>query len=185
MSLNSNQIRHLRGLAHHLKPVVMLGNDGLTDGVVAALEEALEQHELIKLKTAGEERADRNAAVAALIERTGAQLVQRIGHVAVLYRRAKEPKLDLPGMPAIVRQAERAAERQFERRSLPSAAERRAASPYGRAPAKGQAKGKPYAKAKTGERAPYGRTEGGAKRPTKVFGRAKVMSSRRGGNRPD
>lgn len=181
MSLNSAQIRHLRGLAHHLKPVVMLGAQGLTDGVVAALEEALELHELLKLKTSGEDRAERDAVVAALVERTGAQLVQRIGHVAVLYRRAKEPKLDLPGMPLIVRKA---VQEPVSRRTTAA----RGDSAYGRAPAKGKAKPAPGAKSKP-KAAPraaagYGRAETPAKRPTKLFGRAKSLASRRGGNRP-
>jgi hypothetical protein len=164
--------------------------------VVAALEEALELHELLKLRTSGEDRAERDAVVAALLARTGAELVQRIGHVAVLYRRAKEPKLDLPGMPLIVRKAAQ------------EPVSRRADTPYGRAPAKGKAKpageskGKPKAggratgygraetaakgKPKAGARAAagYGRPETAAKRPTKLFGRAKSLASRRGGNRP-
>lgn len=185
MSLNSAQIRYLRGLAHSLKPVVMLGAQGLTDGVVAALQEALEQHELIKLKTAGEDRAERDAAVAALVERTGAELVQRIGHVAVLFKRAKEAKLDVPGLPKPApKKTERPApkpERASVRRSYGRDDDE---SSSRRAPSKGRVYGKPKA-ANFGARG-KGRDGDAPKRPTKVFGRAKALSSsRRGGNRPD
>lgn len=186
MSLNSAQIRHLRGLAHHLKPVVMLGNDGLTDGVVGALEEALELHELLKLKTAGEDRAERDAVVAAVLERTGAELVQRIGHVAVLFRRAKEPKIDLPGLPLIKRKEEIERKPRYDRKG-DERSSGRGDSPYGRAPSKSAApkKGKPFAKPRLPSRdETLGRTPKAPKRPSKIFGRAKTMSSRRGGNRP-
>ncbi|AVP98405.1 ribosome assembly RNA-binding protein YhbY [Ahniella affigens] len=210
MSLNSAQIRYLRGLAHSLKPVVMLGAQGLTDAVVAALEEALAQHELIKLKTAGEDRAERDAAVAALVERTGAELVQRIGHVAVLFKRAKEPKLDVPGLPKPApKQAERPtarperanARRTFARddeaprgrrsfarddeapRGRRSVARDDEAPRDRRAPSKGRVYGKP--KAANFGAASKSRDGQGPKRPTKVFGRAKNLTTRRGGNRSD
>ena len=56
MKLNNKQKQHLKGLAHPLKPVVMLGNNGLTEGVLAEIELALEHHELIKVKIAAEAR---------------------------------------------------------------------------------------------------------------------------------
>jgi RNA-binding protein len=87
MELNEKQRRHLKGLAHPLKPVILMGNAGLTEAVIAATIEALSDHELIKVRLPGMEREDRNAALALLAERTGSALVTRIGHVAVLYRR--------------------------------------------------------------------------------------------------
>ena len=53
MTLNKKQIQHLKSLAHHLNPVVMIGNNGLTEGVLAEAELALTHHELIKVKIAG------------------------------------------------------------------------------------------------------------------------------------
>ncbi len=56
MNLSTKQKQHLKGLAHPLKPVVLLGSNGLTEGVLAEIEQALEHHELIKVKIATEDR---------------------------------------------------------------------------------------------------------------------------------
>lgn len=88
MQLSEKQKKHLRRLAHPLHPLVMLGNAGLTDGVVGELDRALRDHELVKVSARFGERAQRNAALDELARRTTATLVQRIGHVAVFYRRA-------------------------------------------------------------------------------------------------
>jgi RNA-binding protein len=85
-ALSDKQLRHLRGLAHDLKPVVRLGNAGLTDSVVAETARALHDHELIKVKAAAGERERRDQAFRELATRTGSALVHRIGNVAVLYR---------------------------------------------------------------------------------------------------
>jgi RNA-binding protein len=95
--LTAAQKRHLRALAHPLKPVVLLGAKGLTDPVVAEVDGALEHHELIKVKMAADDRAARDAAIAELARRCGAELVQRVGHTATLYRRSREqPQIVLP-----------------------------------------------------------------------------------------
>jgi RNA-binding protein len=97
MELSEKQKKHLRRLAHPLSPVVMLGNAGLTDGVVNELDRALTDHELVKVSARVGERDARNEALASLATRTSAQLVQRIGHVGVFYRRRKDlPKILLP-----------------------------------------------------------------------------------------
>lgn len=88
--LTPAQNRFLRGQAHGLKAMLQLGGKGLTDAVVAEIDNALEHHELIKVKIAAEDRETRDGVIAALIERSGAALVQRIGHVAVLYRPGKD-----------------------------------------------------------------------------------------------
>ncbi len=87
MALSEKQKKHLRRLAHPLSPIVMLGNAGLTDGVVAELDRALTDHELVKVSARVGERAARDQALAALSSRTGAEIVQRVGHVGVFYRR--------------------------------------------------------------------------------------------------
>jgi RNA-binding protein len=84
--LTERQRRFLKGLAHSLKPIVRLGNAGLTDAVAAETERALHDHELIKVKAPGGDRDGRDALFVALAARTRSNLVQRIGNVAVLYR---------------------------------------------------------------------------------------------------
>ena len=70
--------------------MLQVGGKGISDALVAEVEGALEHHELIKVKVAGEDREARDAMIAELAEQTGAALVQRIGHTAVLYRPSKE-----------------------------------------------------------------------------------------------
>lgn len=97
MSLTPNQVRHLRALAHHLKPVVLMGQHGLTESVMAEIELALDHHELIKVRVPGMEREDKQDVIEVICERTGAELVQAIGHVAVLFRkRTKDSQISLP-----------------------------------------------------------------------------------------
>jgi RNA-binding protein len=97
MELSEKQKKHLRRLAHPLSPIVMLGNAGLTDGVVNELELALEHHELVKVSARVGDRDARNAALATLAARTSSALVQRIGHVGVFFRRRKDlPKILIP-----------------------------------------------------------------------------------------
>jgi RNA-binding protein len=97
MALTNPQLRYLRGLAHDLNPVIMIGAKGLTDAVVAELEAALDHHELVKVRISAGDRDARDAIAAQLAERTGAEKVQRIGNVLALFRRnADEPKLALP-----------------------------------------------------------------------------------------
>ena len=92
--LSERQRRHLRALAHALKPVVRLGGAGLTAAVAREAERALRDHELIKVKAPGGDRAARDEAFAALARHTRSTLVHRIGNVAVLYR----PRPELPGL---------------------------------------------------------------------------------------
>jgi RNA-binding protein len=97
MQLTEKQRRHLRGLAHPLKPLVMVGNSGLTDAVVVETERALHDHELIKVRVTGKDRADRDALILALGARSASAIVARIGHVAVLYKpRRKLPRVVIP-----------------------------------------------------------------------------------------
>lgn len=97
MSLSEKQKKHLRRLAHPLNPLVMLGNAGLTDGVVNELERALTDHELVKVQARLGDREARNQALGQLAARTTSEIVQRIGHVGVFYRASKKlPKILLP-----------------------------------------------------------------------------------------
>jgi RNA-binding protein len=95
--LTEKQRKHLRGLAHALKPVIMLGGSGLTEGVAKETARALHDHELIKVKGPGGDREARDALFSDLAQRTGSTLVHRIGNVAVLYRpRPEMPKILIP-----------------------------------------------------------------------------------------
>ena len=97
MSLKPNQIRYLRGLAHALKPVILTGNKGITEALINEFSSALDHHELIKIKLGSDDRDERKAQIAELGERSGAELVQRIGRVACFYRQnPDQPKLVLP-----------------------------------------------------------------------------------------
>ncbi|MEE5090414.1 ribosome assembly RNA-binding protein YhbY [Xanthomonas euvesicatoria] len=90
--LTSAQNRFLRGQAHDLRALLQTGGKGVTPAFLAELEEVLERHELVKVKVASEDRETRDALIAELIEQTGSALVQRIGHVAILYRPSKEKR---------------------------------------------------------------------------------------------
>lgn len=95
--LASNQVRHLRALAHSLKPVVMLGANGLTDAVLTEIELAIAHHELIKVKLAGEDRDERRAIADAICEQLGAANVQILGHNLIAFRaKPKDSKIVLP-----------------------------------------------------------------------------------------
>jgi len=97
MPLSSFQKRYLRGLAHSLSPVVMLGQKGVTPNLLKELEVALAHHELLKIKLSGGDRAERTAQLEQIGGGTGAEIVQTVGHTATLWRRnEKEPKLPLP-----------------------------------------------------------------------------------------
>lgn len=96
MQLSNKQKQFLKGLAHPLKPVVLLGGNGLTEGVLAEIEIALEHHELIKIKVPEEDREMRQAIYDAIIRESAGAQVQVIGKTLVLYRPAREPKMKLP-----------------------------------------------------------------------------------------
>lgn len=98
MSLSPEQRREYRGIAHHLKPVIIIGDKGLTEGLQQELDRALNDHELIKIKVASPDRDQRQEAVAALCEASGAELVQTIGKIAVIMRRASKPNPKLSNL---------------------------------------------------------------------------------------
>ena len=91
-ALTAAQTRFLRGQAHDLRAMLQTGAKGVTEALVAEVEAALEQHELIKVKVAAQDREARDAMIADLAGRTDATLVQRIGHTAVLYRPSKDKR---------------------------------------------------------------------------------------------
>ncbi|MDO8961003.1 MAG: ribosome assembly RNA-binding protein YhbY [Methylophilus sp.] len=86
MQLNTKQIAHLRGLAHSLSPVVMIGNQGLTENVIKEIELNLNAHELIKVQVAGDDREARKAIYTEICNKTQAVAVHHIGKQLVFYR---------------------------------------------------------------------------------------------------
>lgn len=97
MPISPSQRRYLRSLAHDLSPVILLGAKGATEAVLKELDQALSHHELVKVKLSGGDKTERDAQVEFLLRGTGAENIQQIGHVAVLFRRNEdEPKLALP-----------------------------------------------------------------------------------------
>jgi RNA-binding protein len=96
-ALSERQRRHLRGLAHALKPLVRLGNAGLTPALAKETARALHDHELIKVKAQAPDRQARDALLTELARLTGSALVHRIGHIGVLYRpRTGVPRILIP-----------------------------------------------------------------------------------------
>ncbi|UUO25368.1 ribosome assembly RNA-binding protein YhbY [Colwellia sp. M166] len=96
MNLNKKQIQYLKGLAHSLKPVVLLGNNGLTEAVVAEVDFALNHHELIKIKIPTDDRETKALIVEAICRETKATKVQVIGKTLVIYRQSEEKKIRIP-----------------------------------------------------------------------------------------
>ncbi len=97
MALNGKQRRHLRSLGHHLDALVQVGKHGLNEKVIGAVDAALVQHELVKVKLATECPDDRDDVGERLSEALGADLAQIVGRTLLLYRRhPKEPKIRLP-----------------------------------------------------------------------------------------
>ena len=99
--LSTRARQHLRALAHHLEPVVQIGGEGLTEGVCAAIDAALEHHELVKVRLGQSFPGERREAGLELAARLGADLAQVIGRVLVLYRRRREddparPRIEVP-----------------------------------------------------------------------------------------
>ncbi len=95
MDITDKQIIFLRKKCHHIKPIVSVGNAGLTENVMSEVELALSHHELVKIKIAG--NSDERKMIAnTIVEQTGAVLVQSIGHTASFYREADKPKIQLP-----------------------------------------------------------------------------------------
>ncbi len=90
MSLSKNQIKFLRGKCHALNPVVMVGQKGLTPPLLKELDIALDQHELVKIKIAAEDRDSTRAMMDEICIREGVQRIQVIGKTLTVFRRNKE-----------------------------------------------------------------------------------------------
>ena len=85
-TLNTQMKKSLRGVAHHLDPVIAVSERGISDGIVEETARALSDHELIKVKVFSADRSSRGEVASALAEATSSIVLQQIGKVAVLYR---------------------------------------------------------------------------------------------------
>ncbi|SRR6056297_1449726 len=100
MSLNEKQRKHLRKLGHELQPLLSTGNAGLSPGFLAELEGTLDHHELLKIRVRTSDREARDEMIREICAGSGAELVQRIGNVALLWRpNPDERKILLPKAP--------------------------------------------------------------------------------------
>lgn len=97
MALTPKQKQSLRAQAHALKPVVLMGQNGLTDAVMAEIDQALTAHELIKVRIPGQDRQDKIQMVEAIATVNQAEAIQTVGHVATFYRpNPDKPRIQIP-----------------------------------------------------------------------------------------
>lgn len=96
MNLSNKQIQHLKGVAHSLKPVVLLGSNGLTEAVVAEIDYALNHHELIKVKISTQDRETKQLIIDAIIRETNSTKIQAIGKTLAIFRQSAEKKISIP-----------------------------------------------------------------------------------------
>jgi len=95
--LSGKQRRHLRALGHELRPIVQIGKAGIDDGVVAAIDQALVDHELVKIKVGENAEVDREAAADQIATRTSSEVAQILGNTLLLYRaNPDDPVIVLP-----------------------------------------------------------------------------------------
>jgi RNA-binding protein len=98
--LTGHQRKYLRGLAHNLKPAIIIGQKGITEPVITEIKEALNKHELIKIKFVDFKEKDQKKDIASIIEeKTASHIVGMIGHTTIFYRQHTDPdkrKISLP-----------------------------------------------------------------------------------------
>lgn len=92
MPLIEQHKRQLRTLGHKLKPVVIVGNAGLSESVLAEIRLTLDHHELIKIRVNAADRIERQRIIDEICTQTRAELVQKIGHIALIYLKNREKK---------------------------------------------------------------------------------------------
>jgi RNA-binding protein len=97
MNLSESQKKFLRGLGHQLKPVIMVGDAGLSESLLQEFCSTIEHHELIKIRVRASDRELRDSIISDLCQKGSAELVTRIGNVALVFRRNNEkPQIPLP-----------------------------------------------------------------------------------------
>jgi len=101
--LTNERKKELRAMGHQLKPVVTVAGTGLSDAVLAEISRALDDHELIKVKIVVGDRTLKQQTTAELCEKTGAEIIQSIGHIALLLKEAKKPSPQLSNLKRLSR----------------------------------------------------------------------------------
>ena len=97
MSLTKNQIKFLRARCHNLKPVISLGQKGLTEEVLKEIEIAVNFHELVKIKLGSDDKEQRGLLIDQICEKSSSEKVQSIGKTVSVFRRnTKKPVIELP-----------------------------------------------------------------------------------------
>ncbi len=94
--LSNNQKKYLRGIAHGLNPMIMIGANGVTESLMEELESTLTHHEILKIKIASADRDERQKITERILKQTGALLVQAVGKTCIIYRQNEETELPLP-----------------------------------------------------------------------------------------
>lgn len=97
-TMDNQQLKKYRTIAHQLRPILTIAGDGVTANIIKELNQALERHELIKIKIQVGDRALRQQVTNELCLQSNAECVQQIGNVAVLFRAAKEPSAKLSNL---------------------------------------------------------------------------------------
>lgn len=98
--LSGFQKRYLRGMAHGLKPVMHVGRKGVTDTFVKSMDDALESHEIVKLKFIDFKNRDQKRAMISVIEKSNrCELVGMVGHMAIFFRRNMDPEKRAVNLP--------------------------------------------------------------------------------------
>lgn len=94
--LTDRQKKKLQTLGHTLKPVILIGDKGVSENLIAECDRALEHHELVKVKARGRDLASRKSIFKALCEATGAEAIQSVGMTALIFRpNSVQPRIDL------------------------------------------------------------------------------------------
>ena len=119
------QRRQLRARAHGLKPVILVGDAGVSDGVLAETDRALHDHELIKIRLPAADRDTREQMAEQICERLGAEHVQAIGHMRVIFRANPQEMAESSQTEADVRKKKKAQAKKAKAKAKRSASQRR------------------------------------------------------------
>jgi len=92
MTISDQKKRELKSQSHHLKPIILLGANGLTESVHAEIERALYDHELIKIKLCSKEKTEKQALTDAICDHHNASVISQIGHVIAIYKKSDKHK---------------------------------------------------------------------------------------------
>lgn len=90
MTLSNKQKKFLKGVAHHMRPLVQVGKNGCTDSLIKELDNVLASHELVKVKIMTDDQSDFQSLASELEKSTNAELIQKVGHMALFFRQKED-----------------------------------------------------------------------------------------------